>query len=99
MPRKIKKPQESGEDRLEKVTSLFEIPKESVIDVPIIHMIGIRDLSIENFLGIVEYGDRIIRLNTKDGILCIRGKDLQAKSMTAETIKIKGHIESITFNQ
>ncbi|MGL4736746.1 MAG: YabP/YqfC family sporulation protein [Cellulosilyticaceae bacterium] len=99
MSRKTKKPQVGTQERLDKVTSLFDIPKETVIDVPIIHMIGMRDLSIENFLGIVEYGEQTIRLNTKDGILCICGKKLQAKSMTAETIKIKGCIESISFNQ
>ncbi|MGL4344691.1 MAG: sporulation protein YqfC [Cellulosilyticaceae bacterium] len=85
-------------DRLDKVTSLFEIPKETVLDVPIIHMIGKKEISIENFDGIIEYGDKTIRLKTNDGILSIRGETLQAKSMTSEVIKIKGNIESISFD-
>lgn len=82
---------------IERLTDVLEIPKETVLNIPIISLTGNRDLMVENFSNILEYSEERIRLNTKSGILAIEGKKLEARSMTNEVIKIRGYIESISF--
>ena len=75
----------------------FEIPKETVLDVPIISLVGDREIVIENFISIVEYGDEVIRLKTQCGEFTIEGKNLDARSMDSEHIQIKGKIQALSF--
>lgn len=84
---------------IEHIIENLEIPKETILNIPIISLIGNKDLVIENFNNILEYGEKVIRLNTKSGVLAIQGEKLEAKSMTNESIKIKGYIESISFSK
>ena len=77
----------------------FEIPKETLLDVPIISMIGNREIVIENFISIIQYEEEIIRLKTSCGELSILGKRLEAKSMDSEQIRIKGLIEGVNYGQ
>ena len=75
----------------------FEVPKETVLDVPIISLIGNREIVIENFISIVEYGNEVIRLKTQCGELILEGEDLEARSMDSEQIQINGKIYGVSF--
>jgi sporulation protein YqfC len=81
----------------EQFTEAFDIPKEVIIDLPVIMLTGNKEISVENFSGLIEYTRQKIRLNTKSGILVIDGIELEAKNMTAERICVKGNILHITF--
>ena len=84
-------------DWVEKVTDGLEITQDTVLDIPIISLLGKKELCVENFEGILHYGEAIIQLKTQIGILTIKGKKLLAKSMTNEKITIRGGIESLSF--
>ncbi len=75
----------------------FDVPKETLLDIPIIKLEGNRDINVENFEGIAEYGESCIKLRTQCGLIAIEGKQLCAKSMNNEMIKIKGYIQRVTF--
>lgn len=75
----------------------FEIPKETLLDVPIISLVGNREIVIENFMSIIEYGETVIRLKTQCGEFAIEGKNLEARSMDSEHIQIKGTIHTLSF--
>jgi len=81
----------------ERFMDAFDIPKEVVMDLPVISLTGNREISVENFSGLIEYTRQKIRLNTKSGILVIEGIELEAKNMTAERICVKGNILHISF--
>jgi sporulation protein YqfC len=81
------------------IVDSFEIPEEIVISAPIISLIGSQEISVENFKTIVKYSSEEIKLNTVEGILVIKGKKLEAKSMTSEKIKMRGFIEGIFFER
>ncbi|MGI6778675.1 MAG: sporulation protein YqfC [Acetivibrionales bacterium] len=81
----------------EKVTELLELPKEIVLNVPKITMLGTRDLIIENYKGIIEYYDGRIRVNTGVGIIKITGSSLVIKEITSEDIMVTGDISSLEF--
>lgn len=82
----------------EQMSQALELPEEAVNNVPVITMIGSKEIRVENFNGLVEYTEQRIRLNTTCGLLIIDGIHLIAKSMTAEVIVIRGNILSVSFH-
>lgn len=81
----------------EKVTEILELPKEIVLNMPKLTMLGNGDLIVENYKGIVEYDEGIIRLNTTSGIIKVTGINILIKEITLESIMIFGDIKSLEF--
>ena len=81
----------------EKVTEILELPKEIVLNMPKLTMLGNGDLIVENYKGIVEYDEGLIRLNTTSGIIKVTGKNIYIKEITLEGIMIFGEISSLEF--
>ena len=84
---------------IQQLTDNFDVPRETLLDIPILTLEGNTHLRIENFEGILEYGELCIKLKTKCGVLVIEGKKLFAKSMDSEVIKINGFIHAIRFEK
>ena len=80
-----------------KITEAFELPKEVVMNLPLITMIGAEDLTIENYKGVIEYSEERIRINTTAGIIKVDGRRLLLKQITTDNIGIKGNISKIEF--
>lgn len=79
------------------LSEILELPKDIILDLPKITLVGNLQLYIENHKGIVEYGNLRIRVNTNAGILRILGKNMVIKTIVAEEIIIVGEIDSIEF--
>jgi sporulation protein YqfC len=93
-----RKKQEAPKVKLkERVTELLELPKEVVLNVPKLSMIGNSNLIIENYKGIIEYEDHRVRVNTGKGIIKITGERLMIKEITSEDIMVDGEIQSLEF--
>lgn len=81
----------------EKVAEALTLPKEIVLDLPKITMIGNGQVFIENYKGVIEYDNERIRINTSKGIMKIFGESLEINTITTEEIFIKGYIKNIEF--
>ena len=81
----------------EKVSELLELPREIILDVPKLLFIGNTHLSIENYKGIIEYTDHLIRINTTTHMLRITGEKLEIKTIMSEEIMVGGNIIGIEF--
>ena len=81
----------------EKVSELLELPREIILDVPKLVFAGNTHLSIENYKGIIEYTDHVIRINTSTHMLKITGENLEIKTIMAEEIMVGGNITAIEF--
>jgi len=81
----------------QKMSDVLELPKEIVLNVPKLTMIGNNNLMIENYKGIVEYDNSRIRLNTASGIVRITGEWLSIKEITSEDVMVEGTITSLEF--
>ncbi len=79
------------------IAEILELPKDIVLDLPKIIMIGNLQIYIENHKGILEYTDNRIRINTKNGVLRIIGKNLMLKNIVMEEIIIVGKINQVDF--
>ncbi len=85
--------------KLDRLNELLEIPKEIVSGVPKITLLGFEEMYIENYVGILEYEDFFIRINTKIGNININGFNLKLDEMNEDNLKVTGKIESIDFEK
>ena len=79
------------------VVNALELPKEVILNLPFISLTGKEELTIENYKGIIEYGDEIMRVGTASGVLRIEWKELLLKQLTSECIVVTGSIKGISF--
>lgn len=83
----------------EKISSVLELPQELVADVPRLVLDSNTDLWIENYKGIIEYTDELVRVNTACMPLSVTGTNLMICSITAEELHLCGEIASVSFMQ
>lgn len=76
---------------------MASLPKDVVLGVPILTMTGRMELCIENYRGIIEYTDVLIRVQSKSGQIRVSGKRLQIEYYTNDEMKITGYIQSIEY--
>lgn len=81
----------------EKLSNTFELPKDIVLDVSKVIIIGTGQVTIENHKGIVEYSEELIRINTGSDIMKLCGRNLTIKTILQEEITITGEITNIEF--
>lgn len=73
------------------------MPKDVVLGVPIVTIVGEFEINIENYRGIIEYTDVLIRIKVKNGQIKITGKRLQIEYYTNDDMMITGRIEKIEY--
>ncbi len=79
------------------LSEILELPKDIVLDLPRITLVGNLQIYIENHKGIIEYTKQRIRISTKSGVLRITGKNMVIRIIVTEEIVITGDISSIEF--
>lgn len=94
---KKKKEEKNDINLKEKLTEMLELPKEIVLNVPKLTMIGNKDIVIENYKGIVEYDESRVRINTGIGVIKITGDRMAIREITSEDIMVIGNIVSLEF--
>lgn len=73
------------------------MPIEVTTSNPKITILGFSELLIENFKGIIEYEDYLIKINTFIGIVIIEGYKLNLNQITENDVSVNGEIEKIYF--
>ena len=97
MTRENKERQDSRDSLRNRMANAANMPKDVVLGVPIITMTGRLELSVENYNGIIEYTDILVRLSTKSGQIKIVGKHLQIEFYTSDEMKVTGQIKSVEY--
>lgn len=80
-----------------RLSESLELPKEVILNIPILKLIGKSDIYIENHKGIIEYSKEILRINSEIGIIKILGKDLYIKEINKEELFITGDVNIVEF--
>ena len=81
------------------ITDAAGMPKDVILGVPIISVTGQNEACIENYRGILEYTDKLIRIQTKLGKIHVTGRGLQIEHYNNDEMKITGHITNIEFHE
>ena len=88
-------------DRKKRIQQQFanflDIPRDIMMDLPKIVLVGDVQLFIENHRGIVLYTSTQIRVNTSIGELEVNGLDLALRNILPDEISIEGRIASVAF--
>ena len=82
-----------------RITDVAGMPKDVILGVPIISVIGQNEASVENYRGILEYTDKLIRIQTKLGKIHVTGRGLKIEHYNNDEMKITGHITIIEFHE
>ena len=80
-----------------KITESLELPREIVMNVPVVRITGASEVFVENHKGIIEYTNESLRLNTSSGIIRIAGRNFCIKEISQEDIIISGEIDALEF--
>lgn len=77
------------------VSEALELPKDIVMDLPKITLIGNIQVNILNHKGIIEYTDNTLRINSSIGVIKINGSQLKLKTILLDEIIVTGTIEDL----
>ncbi|MDO4539720.1 MAG: sporulation protein YqfC [Syntrophomonadaceae bacterium] len=87
-----------GKERVgQTIAHVMELPRDLVLDVPRITMVGREEMHLENHKGIIEYGPGHLKINLNRGYLEIYGEGLEIAVLRTEEMLITGRIQDIRF--
>ena len=81
-----------------KMACTTNLPKDVIFGVPIITMTGQLEVCVENYKGIMEYTDTLIRIRSKVGQIREIGRNMQIEYYTNDEMKITGQIKSVEYS-
>lgn len=79
------------------LADLLELPREVVLNLPRLTVIGNVQCYLENHRGVIEYTTEKIRVSVNGGEVQIAGRDLVIRYMASEEIAVDGVIDSIRY--
>lgn len=79
------------------MADFLEIPRDLVMDIPKVTIIGKNELLLQNYRGIIEYRSDLLRVNLSRGFVEILGNNLEIKALTPDDISLTGEINSVLF--
>lgn len=85
------------ENLLDTLTKKYEIQKETLFGGTHVEVSGNTEAIVEGCLGVLEYGDAVISLNTAKLIIRISGADLSIVSFQNGQAVITGIIAGVDF--
>lgn len=74
-----------------------DVPKDLALGLPVVHIVGKMEVCVENYRGILEYTDTLVRVQTKCGQLRFLGKRLAIEYYTNDEMKITGCIRTMEY--
>ena len=85
------------EQLAERFAEAASMPRDVGMGASVITITGRNEICIENYRGILEYTDLLIRVQTKSGQIRLSGKNLQIEYYTNDEMKITGRIVQLEF--
>lgn len=83
--------------KLQAVSEKLNLPKDLLLGAAILTLTGQNEAYIENHRGIIEYTDKLLKIQTKTCKIMITGSDLTIEYYTSEEIKINGRFNEIKY--
>lgn len=79
------------------IVEKLDLPKDVLLDVPKIIVVGRNEVTIENHKGILVFERDKIKINTNMSPIEIKGSQFEILYIAASTITIKGYFDSIEY--
>lgn len=75
-----------------KIERMLELPIEVTTNIPKITITGFNQIMIENYMGIIEYEEYLVKINTSIGIIIMEGNKMNLNQINENDILISGEI-------
>lgn len=98
MPKEMKKEREK-ETLKERLTAATNMPRDVVLGDSVVTIIGNEEICVENYRGILEYTQELIRIQTKKAQIRLRGQGLKIEYYLNDEMKITGTLYSLEYEQ
>ena len=83
----------------EKIAEFIDVSRDVILDTYLIRTLGAREMAVENYKGILEYGKNMIKLKANPDNISVFGDDLELLSISDDSVCIKGEISKIEFGE
>lgn len=90
---------ESIVNKKNRILEKIDLPKDVVMDLPKITIVGDNEITIENHEGIESFEDECIRIKTNNGIIKIEGQNFEILYIASETIVLSGKFKSVDYGE
>lgn len=78
-----------------KIERMLELPIEVTTNIPKITITGFDQIMIENYMGIIEYEEYLVKINTSIGIIIMEGNKMNLNHINENDILISGEISKL----
>lgn len=78
---------------------LTRLPESTAKAFPCAALLADAHLELENHLGILEFGEKLIRIHTAIGIFRVEGEGLEIRNAEQSKLLIDGKIRSIGYEK
>lgn len=75
----------------------IHLPKDVILGVPIVTIMGNMEICIENYKNLIEYTEQLIRVKRRDGEIRVEGEHLEITYYKSVEMKITGIIRHIEY--
>lgn len=79
------------------LTEQMDLPKDVLMDLPRITMIGHIHIYIENHRGVLQFSNEELRLLLTNGQLLIKGERFVIKTILKEELLLEGKIAQVIY--
>ena len=81
----------------ESALDAFDIPYETVLDIPKIVIAGRERIYVENYISVLEYKTDNIKLKYKTGVIELLGSKFEIIGLNEGNISVSGKLSSVRF--
>ena len=82
---------------LEELSDHLNLPSDILAGAPIVTATGRNEVCLENYKGIIEFNDNIVKVQSKTCKICIEGHELNIPYLTEDEMKVTGFIKAIYY--
>ena len=86
------------EGLLERTAQALDLPADAVAGLPMVELVGDKELRMENHRGILAYGDREIHISGGPFVVKVTGEGLELRAMTGLELLITGRIAGVQLS-
>jgi sporulation protein YqfC len=81
----------------ENLADKLDIPRDVVLSIPKIIVVGKEEITIENHQGILKFKNDFIRIKCNFGNIVIKGYDFEILFISGKTIILGGKLKSVEY--
>jgi sporulation protein YqfC len=81
----------------ENIAERLDLPRDVVLNIPKITILGDNEITIENHKGIILFEDKVIKVNSNVGLISIFGENFKILFIGGSTVTISGKFVSVVY--